>query len=292
MAHLDEDVPLASLSAAARLSPFHLHRLFRSVAGETPKQYTLRLRLSRGAAMLLSGSDGVLHIAQRCGFRSHEAFTRAFRRQFGVSPRTYRRRGLTAPADRSRRRTHAATVNRVGPCVGFYHLDARTPSQRNLMRHTVVRKDLAPQPVLLVRRRIKRTAVAATIGEALGHIFQYAQQHGIALDGHPLTRYSEPGLGLITIEPGMRIANAHHNVQAREDIVVEATLPGGPVASTIHTGPYDTLGEAYAAVEEWIESHHLESAGAPWEYYITDPAEFPDPKDWRTEVFWPIRGGR
>jgi effector-binding domain-containing protein len=61
------------------------------------------------------------------------------------------------------------------------------------------------------------------------------------------------------------------------------------VASTIHAGTYGTLSEAYAALEVWIESHGLQSAGAPWEEYITDPAEHPDPKDWRTEVFWPVR---
>lgn len=47
--------------------------------------------------------------------------------------------------------------------------------------------------------------------------------------------------------------------------VVEDLLPGGPAATTVHEGPYDT-------------------AGAPWESYITDPAEYPDPKDWKTEV--------
>jgi effector-binding domain-containing protein len=91
----------------------------------------------------------------------------------------------------------------------------------------------------------------------------------------------------------MRIADSGHAPQSRtagDGGVIEATLPGGPAATTVHTGPYDTLGEAYAAVEAWIESQGLEAAGSPWEYYITDPAEFPDPKDWRTEIFWPIRG--
>jgi effector-binding domain-containing protein len=70
------------------------------------------------------------------------------------------------------------------------------------------------------------------------------------------------------------------------------TLPGGTVASTIHAGTYETLPEAYAALEVWIESHGLQSAGVPWEEYITDPAEHPDPKDWRTEVLWPVRSAR
>jgi AraC family transcriptional regulator len=67
-------------------------------------------------------------------------------------------------------------------------------------------------------------------------------------------------------------------------------LPGGLVASTIHTGPYDQLTNAYAAVEQWIKSQGFTPGGAPWESYLTDPGEHPDPKDWRTEVLWPIGG--
>jgi AraC family transcriptional regulator len=51
---------------------------------------------------------------------------------------------------------------------------------------------------------------------------------------------------------------------------------------------YDQLVNAYAAVEEWIKSQGFTPSGAPWESYLTDPAEHPDPKDWKTEVFWPI----
>ena len=77
--------------------------------------------------------------------------------------------------------------------------------------------------------------------------------------------------------------------EAAETGVVEDILPGGPAATTVHAGPYETLHEAYAALETWIESNGFHPAGAPWESYITDPAEYPDPRDWKTEVSWPIR---
>jgi AraC family transcriptional regulator len=57
----------------------------------------------------------------------------------------------------------------------------------------------------------------------------------------------------------------------------------------VHAGPYDTLQEAYAALETWMESEGLPPAGPPWESYITDPGEHPDPKDWKTEVSWPVK---
>lgn len=74
------------------------------------------------------------------------------------------------------------------------------------MTTQIATKDLAPQRVLVVRRRIKRSEIAATIGETLPQIFAYAQQHGMALSGLPFTRYVQVGHGLMTIEPGMRVA--------------------------------------------------------------------------------------
>jgi effector-binding domain-containing protein len=40
--------------------------------------------------------------------------------------------------------------------------------------------------------------------------------------------------------------------------------------------------------ERWMEAQGFRAAGAPWEAYLTDPAEHPDPADWRTEICWPI----
>jgi len=153
------------------------------------------------------------------------------------------------------------------------------------MAYSVTRKELAPQPVLIVRRRVKRSEIAATIGEVLPHIFLHAQQNGIALAGLPFTRYTEIGPAMVTMEPGMRVSSA--NASGQGEVVAE-TLPGGPVATTMHTGPYDTLTDAYAAIERWMEAEGVTSGGAPWESYVTDPGDYPDPKDWKTEVFWPL----
>ncbi len=294
----DQDLRLAALAARSHLSAFHLHRMFSAVAGETPKAYTLRLRLSRGAALLLTSDRSVLDIALDCGFKSHEAFTRAFARQFAMTPRAYRARGFSTSARAADAAAHASIVQQVAPCVGLYHLRPDGRSGRSEMSYDVVKKELVAQPVLLVRRRVKRSGIAAAIGESLPHIFQYAQQHGIALAGHPFTRYVEVGAGLLTIEPGMRIvatrpAPASGVNVARtaggEGSVIEDVLPAGRAATTVHAGAYETLPDAYAALETWMESQSLRASGPPWESYITDPSEHPDPKDWKTEVCWPIK---
>jgi AraC family transcriptional regulator len=285
--NLDRNLALAELADNTQLSPFHAHRTLRAVLGETPKHFTLRLRIDRAAAALLTSQASILHIALECGFESHEAFSRAFRRRYGLTPSTYRRRGLAAPVTRS----HAELVDKIAPCVGLYHLGLEEKSSGESMEYKVTRQQLVAQPVLVVRRRVRRADIAATIGAELPKVFLHAQQHGVAIAGYPVTRYLESSPGLVTFETGMRVtahsgdwtaANGHGEVLAE-------TLPGGPVATTTHLGPYDQLQNAYAAVEEWIAANALRPNGAPWEAYANDPADHPDPQEWKTEVYWPLQ---
>ena len=67
--------------------------------------------------------------------------------------------------------------------------------------------------------------------------------------------------------------------------VEPSTLPGGPAATVVHVGPYDTVPPAYAAIGEWLAHHGFRSAGAPWEAYLDGP-EVAEP---RTVVCWPCR---
>jgi AraC family transcriptional regulator len=283
--HLDEDVSLAALARRSGLSAFYFHRAFSRIAGETPKQFTFRLRLEQAAAMLLATGASVLDIALNCGFQSHEVFTRAFRKRFGISPSAYRKRGFAGRLRREQTAGHAALVKIVGPCVGLYRRneDGRFP---NHMEYSITKRTLQPQPVLVARRRVKPDDIASALAQTFQQIFLFAQQNGMAIAGQPLTRYIEWGPGLLTIEPGLPVT-AFGEASSRGDVQTD-TLPGGWAAVTTHAGSYDQLTSAHAAVQQWIESQGLTAQGAPWEVYVTDPADYPDPKDWKTEIFWPL----
>jgi AraC family transcriptional regulator len=285
--HLDEDLSLAALADQAGLSTFHLHRVFSTAARETPKQFTLRLRLGRAAAMLLTTKQSVLDIALSCGFQSHEAFSRAFRQRFKITPSSYRSRGFAGHVQASQATKHAGVVDNVGPCIRLFHTQQDPGPEKDHMAYSIWKKEIAPQPVIVVKRRIKPSDVAATLAEALGLVFTHAQQNGIALAGQPFTRYLEWGPGLWTILIGMPVTAHVGKTPSEVDLQPDA-LPGGFVATTTHAGPYDKLSEAHAAIQQWIEAEGLVAAGAPWEVYTTDPADYPDPKDWKTDVFWPV----
>src|SRR5260221_4448282 len=88
----DEAHSLRSLAYEARLSPYHFLRTFERITGVTPHQYVLRVRLRRAATALATDLGKVVDVALASGFGDLSNFNRAFRAEFGVSPRAYRRR--------------------------------------------------------------------------------------------------------------------------------------------------------------------------------------------------------
>jgi AraC family transcriptional regulator len=265
-------------SVHVRGSRFELHRAFRHATGEPPKRFTLRLRIERAAARLVTESTPIATIAADQGFASHEVFTRAFLRRFAMTPRAYRARGLAG-----NRTLHAAIVRRTGPCVGLYHLPSSSRSFA-MSAVTVSRKSVPARHALVVARTIAPSQVAAAIAECLGPVFAHAQQCGIALASPPFTRYTRVGIGSLTIEAGFAVAAPAEGTGQ----IAAIELPACTAAFALHRGAYDTLTETHAAIERWIDEQKLERAGAPWEIYITDPGERPDPATWETEIYYPL----
>jgi AraC family transcriptional regulator len=149
---------------------------------------------------------------------------------------------------------------------------------------SIERQEIAAQPVLFVRTKAPRHELAAAIGTSIGRSYAQAQKSGVAPAGRPFARYPEMSAELITVECGLPTA-----APARGDGPVETgSLQGGPVVVAMHAGHYEQLTQTYAAIERWMEERGLRKGGAPWESYVTDPAEHPDPADWRTLVYWPI----
>jgi len=103
--HLGEELPLAALARVAAFSPFHFHRVFRAITGETLFAFIQRLRLERSAGVLLAARDrSVLEVALDHGFSSAATFARAFKARFGMSASEWRRGGAEIWPERRRLR--------------------------------------------------------------------------------------------------------------------------------------------------------------------------------------------
>ena len=93
----ENELPLGSLAQEAGLSPYHFLRTFERLTGLTPHQYVRRMRLRKAAVRLASEPEKVLNVALDCGFSDVSNFNRAFRNEFGLSPRTYRWQARSHP---------------------------------------------------------------------------------------------------------------------------------------------------------------------------------------------------
>ncbi len=149
---------------------------------------------------------------------------------------------------------------------------------------SIERRELTAQSFLFVRAKVARSGISKAIADGLGKAFPYAMRAGAPISGRPTARYMTSGPGLFEMQIGVPVAIA----AAGNEDVEAGELPGGPAAVAIHAGSYDSLGDTYAAMERWMDAKGYRPGGAPWESYVTDPADLPDVSDWRTEVYWPL----
>lgn len=139
LAHLEDPLPLEDVARVACFSPFHFHRVFRSLVGETLKQFVKRLRLERALTMLAHRPDRPLaEIAVACGLGTSSEFSRSFKQRYGVPPSAFdiavfreRRRedwqaAITDPADRNLLKGLPPGENPDGFEVEFVDLPRRT----------------------------------------------------------------------------------------------------------------------------------------------------------------------
>jgi AraC-like DNA-binding protein len=89
--HLHEEIGLEEVASEALLSPYHYHRVFRREVGMTVVDYIRNRRMSLASTALRSTDADILDISLACGFESQEAFTRAFRKLYGMPPGRFRK---------------------------------------------------------------------------------------------------------------------------------------------------------------------------------------------------------
>jgi len=88
--NLDNKIELKELADKAFLSKYHFHRVFHSVVGEPVAEYIRKRRLKEAASELVTTDNKIVDIALKYQFSSQEAFTKAFKRIYGVPPREFR----------------------------------------------------------------------------------------------------------------------------------------------------------------------------------------------------------
>src|SRR2546430_9226446 len=95
--HLAGELTLDEIAGVAGVSRFHMVRAFAEVTGLSVMRYVRARRLSEAARALAGGAPDILNLALEADYGSHEAFTRAFRDHFGVTPEAVRQAACVDP---------------------------------------------------------------------------------------------------------------------------------------------------------------------------------------------------
>jgi len=155
------------------------------------------------------------------------------------------------------------------------------------MNYEVHVKQLTPQVVVTERRRATLKQLGHAMHSALAKVAN-AVEPPSATSGAPFAvYYNEPFRPEdIDVEMGLPV-NADAKVTESHD-VHRRVIAGGPVAYTLHVGPYSSIGAAYDALYAWVAEHGHVRTGPPREIYIVGPSQGAKPHEYRTEIEVPI----
>jgi AraC family transcriptional regulator len=255
-ADLDARVSVAALARQGNYSTFHFLHVFRALVGEAPGQYQRRLKIERAAHELRTTQQPIVRIAREAGYRTHAAFTKAFRARYGLSPSAFRDavpvfRAPRAEGDLYRLRIERITALRVA-FIRYRGPYAEVPPVFERLREWVSSRQ-SQQPLFV----------------------------GLAQD--------DPGVtpaGQVRFDCGVIVAAG---VRGEGPIGIQQ-LPAGDYAAATHHGPFGTLERTYA----WLGRIGIPSLGRTMrkgpavELYLTDPVRTPEAER-LTDILLPLR---
>ncbi len=287
--HLDEPLALSELAALACFSPYHFHRIFRGMVGESVKEYVRRLRLERAAGRLKSGELPVTEIALEAGYEGLEAFSRSFRSAFGTPPSRFRNAHKNLA---QRDLIWSAGSRRLSPEWKFNGKpdgqDRRVRQAEDSMKVKI--EHLNPIRVAFMRH----VGPYDKVGPTWDKLMTYLGKEGW-LGG------SLRCIGLCHDDPEVTPAE-----KIRYDACVEVSeafepageiglqvIAGGDYAVTTHFGSYNKLGDTYAKfLGQWVPRSGRELRSAPcFEVYLNDPGST-RPADLLTDIYAPLAPSR
>ena len=266
--HLEGDLSVNTLSRIANFSAFHFHRQFTAYMGVPVSRYVQLMRLRRAAHQLVaSPATPILEAAYGAGFESPEAFSRAFKRAFGMAPSVFAK----AP------NWQAWSVVFVVP-----HLSRSITMQIRIV-------DFAETRVAALEHR----GPPSLVGEGVARFRQWRINSGqspVAISRTFGIPYDNPDT---TLPHAFRFAvcgEMDEAVQPNEFGVHERVIPAGRCAVIRHKGSPDYIGETiYPLYRDWLPSSNEELRDHPLFFQYLSVYPETTLEQWETDIYVPLR---
>ena len=260
--HLDETLELKTLANEAALSDFHFHRIFKVLKGEAIGGYITRLRLEATARLLRYTALTIEEIAFNIGYETPASLSKAFKKQYGISPTEY-----------------------------------RTNKDTYIMKKEIINPDLALKTPKIVTLEPKNLIYVALIGAygSLDYGKAYEQLWAVIKAQKLFTKgiesicisYDDPKITEGSLQRS-DVCLAIHKPATPQDEVSCKTLAGGKYAVFFYQGSYENLSQVYDTAVRWVIDHQYTLREEPFfEKYLNDARRTPKEK-LKTEIYIPI----
>jgi AraC family transcriptional regulator len=267
-ANLEGDLSVSTLSQVANFSVFHFHRQFSAFVGVPVSRYVQLMRLRQSAHRLATQPDhSILDAASDAGFESPEAFSRAFRRDFGMAPSAFRKQ------------PNWQIWNAVFAIPHF---------SRSVIMHTKIVEFPAVRVAAL-----EHCGPPELVQQSVSKFIEWRMRSGqspVASSRSFGIPYGNPDT---TPPEDFRFdicGEIHEPVAPNTFGVREIIIPGGRCVVVRHTGSPDHIGESiYPIYRDWLPASGEELRDHPLFFHYL--SVFPQtPQDqWQTDVYVPLK---
>ena len=227
--HLDETLDLKTLANEAALSDFHFHRIFKALKGEAIGGYITRLRLEATARLLRYTALTIEEIAFNIGYETPASLSKAFKKQYGISPTEY-----------------------------------RTNKDTYIMKKEIINPDLALKAPKIVTLEPKNLIYVALTGayRSLDYGKAYEQLWAVIKAQKLFTKgiesicisYDDPKITEGSLQRSDVCLAIHKPATPQEEVSCK-TLAGGKYAVFFYQGSYENLSQVYDTAVRWVIDH-------------------------------------
>jgi len=279
--NIEQTISLNSIAKVAHFSPFHFHRIFTLLVGETPADFLQRIRIEKAAQQIkVDNSKTISDIAYDCGFSSVSLFSRIFRKHFGITAKQFRNQEQPVLVNNgiyySKNGQIKSKKNQLLPDLDLQLCSVKF--KQLIIMETIIK--VTEMPIIQVIY-CRHTGAFNQIGEAYGKLMKWAGPRGLLND--PCTKsltvyHDDPSI--TEIEKVRQSAC----LIVKEDVKVEGeigkmTIPGGTYAVGHFEIAETQFEEAWNTMCLWLtESGYEPKNGNPYELYHNNHMEHPEHK--------------
>jgi len=269
--HLTGDLQLETVARAANFAPYHFHRVFKAIVGETVLSFVRRTRIQKAASHLLyNPTSSITEIAVSCGYSSPSSFAREFRRTFEMSASQFRDGGRTSFQKVRDLFGDRASAEAMG--VGL-----PAPRQWSDMVFSV---EVVERPELCVAY-VRHQGPYNRIGESFGRLFQWAGPRGLFTPDTQILSiyYEDPDLTPVELLSSDACMTVPEGTRTDREIGA-MRVPGGLFAAAHVETDETQYGEAWdRLLSEWLpQSGYQPDDRLCYELYRNRPEDHPEKK--------------